>query len=256
MARVWSEAITHATGCPGGHCKQTEQQVWTEGATDSPQRLISRVSGYNNWLIRGQESKVSHAWLCGRYPGWSILDEAPEEMDGRAVTPVTMNLFTVWEEAEKLKDEHAKTYHHLTAKLLYLCKWAHPDLQTTISFLTTQVTGPDEDDWKKLARCIWYLWDSKDLHLTLAGDRRWHHCQMVDQCIICSPPWHEKSHGRDHVTWKGIFILSHSKTVHRHEELDWGWACGSQWWYASGSMDQELSHHPRIWSKRQPGIPG
>jgi hypothetical protein len=43
-------------------------------------------------------------------------------MDGRAVTPVTMNLFTVREEAEKLKDEHAKTYHHLTAKLLYLYK--------------------------------------------------------------------------------------------------------------------------------------
>jgi hypothetical protein len=58
-------------------------------------------------------------------------------------------------------------YHHLMAKLVYICKCAHPDLQTTVSFLTTWVTGPDEDDWKKLVQCNQYLQDSKDLYLTL-----------------------------------------------------------------------------------------
>jgi hypothetical protein len=29
------------------------------------------------------------------------------------------------------------------------------------------VTGHDEDDWKKLVKCIQYLQDSKDLYLTL-----------------------------------------------------------------------------------------
>jgi hypothetical protein len=96
-----------------------------------------------------------------------ILEEAPDEMEGRAVTPATTNLFTVREDVEKLDDQRAETYHHLTAKLLYLCKRARPDLQTAVSFLTTRVTGPDEDDWKKLARCIRYLRDSKDLYLTL-----------------------------------------------------------------------------------------
>jgi hypothetical protein len=35
-------------------------------------------------------------------------------------------------------------YHHLMAKLLYLCKHACPNLQTTVSFLTT---------WEKQLNC-------------------------------------------------------------------------------------------------------
>jgi hypothetical protein len=99
-----------------------------------------------------------------------ILDEAPDDMDGSAVTPAPLNLYTMRDDVEKLDDEHAETYHHLTAKLLYLCKRARPDLQTAVSFLTTRVTQPDKDDWKKLSRCIWYLGHSKDLFLTLETD--------------------------------------------------------------------------------------
>jgi hypothetical protein len=51
-----------------------------------------------------------------------ILYEAPEDMRGSAVTPTAMNLFTVREDAEKLDDSHAETYHHLMAKLLYLAR--------------------------------------------------------------------------------------------------------------------------------------
>jgi hypothetical protein len=58
-------------------------------------------------------------------------------MKGHAVTPAALNLFAVWDEAEKLDDSCAEMYHHLMAKLLYLCKHAHPNLQTTVSFLTT-----------------------------------------------------------------------------------------------------------------------
>ena len=80
-----------------------------------------------------------------------ILDEAPDDMDGNAVTLAPLNLYTIRDDVEKLDDEHAKMYHHLTAKLLYLCKRARPDLQTAVSFLTTRVTQPDKDDWKKLS---------------------------------------------------------------------------------------------------------
>jgi hypothetical protein len=88
-------------------------------------------------------------------------------MEGRAVTPATTNLFTVRKHVEKLDDKCAETYHHLMAKLLYLCKRSRLDLQTTVSFLTTRVTGPAEDDWKKLAWCFCYLQDSQDMYLTL-----------------------------------------------------------------------------------------
>jgi hypothetical protein len=86
-----------------------------------------------------------------------ILDEAPADMDGTSVTPAAANLFTVREDVDKLDDDRAETYHRLTAKLLYLCKRARPDFQTAVSFLTTRVTSPDEDDWKKLTRSIRYL---------------------------------------------------------------------------------------------------
>ena len=48
----------------------------------------------------------------------------------------------------KHDNKMAEMYHHLTAKLQYLCKRARPELQTAISFLMTWVTQPDEDDWK------------------------------------------------------------------------------------------------------------
>jgi hypothetical protein len=51
-----------------------------------------------------------------------ILDEAPDDMNGFAVTPAASNLFAVRGDADKLDDAHADTYHRLTAKLLYLCK--------------------------------------------------------------------------------------------------------------------------------------
>jgi len=58
----------------------------------------------------------------------------------------------------------------LTAKILYLCKCTRPDLQPTVAFLTTQVTQPNEDDWKKLGRAISYLRSSQHLWLMLKVD--------------------------------------------------------------------------------------
>jgi hypothetical protein len=79
-----------------------------------------------------------------------ILEEAPTDMAGTDVTPASNNLSTVRKDTDKLDDEDAITNHHLTGKMLYLCKRAQPDVQTAISFLTTRVTWPDKDDWNKL----------------------------------------------------------------------------------------------------------
>ena len=48
-------------------------------------------------------------------------------------------------------------FHHNIAKLLFLCKQAHPDLQMSVAFLSTNVKSPDEDDYKKFARVLHYL---------------------------------------------------------------------------------------------------
>ena len=99
-----------------------------------------------------------------------LLEEVPGDMDGVSATPAANHLFQVNKGGVKLDDETAELFHHLVAKLLYLCKRVRPDLHTAVAFLTTRVMGPDADDYKKLARCIRYLRGTRDLCLTLEAD--------------------------------------------------------------------------------------
>jgi hypothetical protein len=92
-------------------------------------------------------------------------DEAGEFRTGMVAMELEVN-----PDAEKLDDEKAELYHHLTAKLLYLSKRTRPDLQPTVSFLTTRVKQPDVDDYKKLARCMRFLRGTKHDKLTLECD--------------------------------------------------------------------------------------
>jgi hypothetical protein len=72
-----------------------------------------------------------------------MLSELPEDMAGTAATPAGSHLFTVNQGATKLDEDGSIMFHHNTAKLLFLCKRARPDIQTAVAFLTTRVKGPD-----------------------------------------------------------------------------------------------------------------
>ena len=48
-------------------------------------------------------------------------------------------------------------FHHLVARLLFLTKWAPPDILTVVAFLMTWVHSPDWDDYKKLMKVLNYL---------------------------------------------------------------------------------------------------
>jgi hypothetical protein len=95
-------------------------------------------------------------------------------------------------QCEKLDNETAILYHHLTAKLLYLSKRTRPDLQTPVSFLATRVKSTDVDDWKKLGRCLRFLCDTKSnphvLEANGTGIIRW----WVDASFAVHPDM--KSH--------------------------------------------------------------
>ena len=99
-----------------------------------------------------------------------LLSEMTDDMKGVAVTPAASHLNEVNEKAEKLSDARRDTFHHLTAKLLYLSNRARPDLQTAVSFLTTRIMHPDIDDWKKLSRCLKYLKGTRGLPMILGGN--------------------------------------------------------------------------------------
>ena len=98
-----------------------------------------------------------------------IISEILQEyqVTGVAVTPGNSNLFTVCEESILLDKDRQVQFHSRVAKLLYLCKRVRPDLLTAVSFLSTRVQHPTEQDWHKLDRVLKYLNQSKDICLTL-----------------------------------------------------------------------------------------
>jgi hypothetical protein len=99
-----------------------------------------------------------------------MLKELPDDMGGTALSPASSHLFEVNPCGEPLDSMKADLYHHNTAKLLFLCKRARPDLQLAVAFLTTRVKGPDVDDYKKLRRVMRYIRGSIDLPLVLEAD--------------------------------------------------------------------------------------
>jgi hypothetical protein len=105
-----------------------------------------------------------------------ILDDFPEDLGKPAATPASDHLFTVRdkEETEKLglflSREKAQQFHHSVAQLLFVSTRVRRDIQTAVSFLTTRVKKPDEDDWGKLRRLLRYLIGTKHLKLTLVVD--------------------------------------------------------------------------------------
>ena len=79
----------------------------------------------------------------------------------------TEGVFDINPECEKLSSVEADEFHHFVAKLLYLAKWAQPDILLAVTFLCTRVKGPDQDDYKRLGRCLSDVQGTKELCLTL-----------------------------------------------------------------------------------------
>jgi hypothetical protein len=100
-----------------------------------------------------------------------MIEDFPEDTTATATTPAALHLFEVRDDAEKLSEDLAIIFHNLVARGLFACKQARPDIMTAIAFLTTRVSNPDIDDWKKLKRVINYLRGTKDLVLKLSADK-------------------------------------------------------------------------------------
>ena len=86
-----------------------------------------------------------------------------------------------------------------------ISKRSRPDLAPAVPFLTTRVTKPTEDDWKKLRNVIEYLSQTKDLPLVLEVDRSKPDVWSVDAAYAVHADC--KSHtGASYTMGKGSFI--------------------------------------------------
>ena len=72
-------------------------------------------------------------------------------------SPCANHLWKVNENAEKLDEEKAKTFHSVVAKLLHVTKRSRPNIETAVAFLMTRVLKSDVDDWKKSKRLMTWL---------------------------------------------------------------------------------------------------
>ncbi len=99
-----------------------------------------------------------------------IINEHPEEINGKVSTPAAENLFSVNEDADELDAESTEFFHTAVAKCLWISKRGRPDIQTAVSCLTTRVKQPNIVDWFKLRRLLKYLKATKDDVLTLSAD--------------------------------------------------------------------------------------
>ena len=86
-----------------------------------------------------------------------VIEEFPEVLTSTKALPAADHLFKIREDWKKLPEELARQFQRTTAQLLFLCKRAQPDVETLVSFLTTRVKEPDEDDWAKLKHRLMYL---------------------------------------------------------------------------------------------------
>jgi hypothetical protein len=100
-----------------------------------------------------------------------VIASFPEEIVGKAATPAGDHLFKVRDEGRKLIDEQADAFHHTVYQLLFAANCARHDIQTAVSFLTTRVQAPAEDDWGKLKRVLKYLNGTGYLKLTLNANQ-------------------------------------------------------------------------------------
>ena len=99
-----------------------------------------------------------------------LLADLPEEFDGTAATPAATNLLDVDDDSPLVSEARGLQFHTITAKVLFLCKRARPDLQLAVAFLCTRVQSCNEGDFKKLIRMVQFIRATKDDYLTLSAE--------------------------------------------------------------------------------------
>ena len=78
------------------------------------------------------------------------LEPYGENLDHNYPHPAARWLFTVKSDTEDLAEEKADIFRKFVAKLIWVMKRGRPDVEPTVSFLSTRVKGPNkEDDWHK-----------------------------------------------------------------------------------------------------------
>jgi hypothetical protein len=94
--------------------------------------------------------------------------------------PAADHLFVIRPDVPKINLDKKELFHTGVAKCLYIAKRTRPDILLPISFLTTRVLAPDEDDWNKLHRVLKYLHKTRELGIGLECDEKMNTHAYID----------------------------------------------------------------------------
>ena len=112
---------------------------------------------------------------------------------GTAESPAGLGLFNVRNEARAIDPEDQKTFFSTVYQLLYLAKRIRFDILAPVSFLTTRVQQPDQDDYLKLQRVLKYINRTRHQKLTIQMDGSYKVEIAIDASYGVHPDM--KSHG-------------------------------------------------------------
>ena len=104
-----------------------------------------------------------------------MLMELQSDMKRLSKTPATGNFLNTNPDTKKLPEDKAQLFHHLVAKLLFLCRRTRQDIQTDVTFLCTRIKESDEDNYNKLIKVMQYIRGTRELTLTIepSEDPKW-----------------------------------------------------------------------------------
>ena len=84
----------------------------------------------------------------------------------KPATPANKNLFNSVQDFPELNAEKSDIFHSMVQKLLYITKYAQPDIQTVVSYLCIRVSKSTDNDWRKLRRFLGFFQNTiNDVHI-------------------------------------------------------------------------------------------
>ena len=93
-----------------------------------------------------------------------------EQVEGIAASPALSDLFNINKDSKLLTGDQKGRFYSVVQRCLYLQVQFRRDIGVAVSFLTTRVREPTEEDWLKLRRLLKYINGTRDLCLVFNGN--------------------------------------------------------------------------------------
>ena len=142
-----------------------------------------------------------------------IIASAPPDMRGIVPDSTSSMLFSIHKAYSRLGTAEADDFVSMTARMLFAAKRARPNIQVVVTCLCTRVREPTEDNYLKLTRGIWYIFDTVHLPLIIEWDESGTLIRCIDASFVVNNAL--RSHTGAMLTFGrgAVFSLSNKQKV-------------------------------------------